>query len=77
MKEWLKKCFSSDSGVSSKRVISVGAFLLLGIAFLSNLFFGLEVVEYMYDTMSYVVIAGLGFTASEFFSGVKKIKTEE
>lgn len=77
MKEWLKKCFSSNSGVSSKRVISVGAFLLLSIAFLSNLFFGLEVVEYMYDTMSYIVIAGLGFTASEFFSGVKKKEFQE
>jgi hypothetical protein len=25
----------------------------------------------MYETMSYIVIAGLGFTASEFFSKAK------
>lgn len=77
MKEFIKKCFSSDKGVSSKRVISISAFLLLTIAFISNLFFNLIVVQYMYDTMSYIVIAGLGFTASEFFAGVKKVKPND
>jgi len=68
----LKKILSSDGSISSKRVISVGAFLLLALGFLCNLFFKLTIDKSMYDTMSYIVVAGLGFTASELFSGGKK-----
>lgn len=75
----LTKLMSPDTGVSSKRAITIFAFFLLAIGFLSNLFFGLTVEEFMYNTISYVVFAGLGFTASEMFAKKPddKSKTED
>ena len=63
---------SSQGEISSKRVVTMSAFLLLAIGFIANLFLKYTVVEFMYETMSYIVIAGLGFTASERFSPNKK-----
>lgn len=72
MKKWITEMLSSEGNISSKRVIAFGAFALLAIGFLSNLYFGFTIEEFMYETMSYIVIAGLGFTASEFFANVKR-----
>lgn len=75
MKNMIMEMLSSDGGISSKRVITFLSFLLLAIGFIANLFFKLTVEEFMYETMSYIVIAGLGFTASEYFSNRKsKVK---
>jgi hypothetical protein len=38
------------------------------VAFISNLFWKFEVNKESFDAMMYIVIAGLGFTASEKFS---------
>lgn len=65
---------SSQGEISSKRVVTLLAFLLLAIGFTANLFFKYTVEEFMYETMSYIAIAGLGFTASEFFSPNKTRK---
>jgi hypothetical protein len=59
-----------ESNPSSKRVITFLAFLLLGLAFVSELFYGLKVSPQTFDAISYIVLGGLGFTASEKF--VKK-----
>lgn len=67
---------SSQGEISSKRVITLLAFLLLAIGFIANLFFKYTIEEFMYETMSYIAIAGLGFTASEFFSPNKRSKVE-
>lgn len=66
---WLKDMVSSNSEtVSSKRVITLLAFILCGIAFIADLFWGFKVSKESFDAMMYIVIAGLGFTASERFS---------
>lgn len=57
--------------VSSKRVITFIAFLLCGIGFLADLLYGLKVSDPIYNSMMYIVIAGLGFTASEKFAPKK------
>jgi hypothetical protein len=57
-----------DGTVSSKRVITFLAFLLCAIAFLANLFFGYKIDSFMYESMSYIVMAGLGVTVAEKFS---------
>lgn len=77
--KWFEKILTSRSGLSSKRFITLAAFLLLAIGFLTNLFFDFTVEEFMFNTISYVVFAGLGFTASEMFAGVNnnKIKKED
>ena len=57
---------------SSKRVVTFLAFLLCATAFLANVFMGKTVAQGLYDGMMYIVIAGLGFTASEKFSPINK-----
>jgi hypothetical protein len=58
--------------VSSKRVVTFLAFILCTIAFVSDLFFGLKMDTRTYESMMYIVIAGLGFTASEKFAKQKE-----
>lgn len=66
---WLKEMVSASSQtVSSKRVITLLAFLMCGMAFTADLFWGFKVSKESFDAMMYIVIAGLGFTASERFS---------
>lgn len=59
---------SHDGSVSSKRVVTVAAFTLCAIAFLANLFLGYKIDEFLYNSMMYIVVAGLTATASEKFS---------
>jgi hypothetical protein len=54
-----------ESYASSKRVITFAAFLLISIGFLTELFFEKKVSPQTFEVMSYIVIGGLGFTASE------------
>ena len=53
--------------VSSKRVITLLAFLLCGYAFVADIY-GYKVTPVLFESMIYLVIAGLGFTASEKFA---------
>jgi hypothetical protein len=53
---------------SSKRMITIVAFLLMATGFIANLFFNLTIDEFIYDSMKWIVIGGLGFTASEQFA---------
>ena len=62
-----------DHSVSSKRVITFIAFTLCGVAFVVDLFTQYKAEPHLFDSMMYIVIAGLGFTASEKFAkGIKK-----
>lgn len=54
--------------ISSKRVVTFLAFLLCAAGFIANLGWGITVDKEYYQSMMYIVIAGLGFTASEKFS---------
>ena len=58
----------SNGSISSKRVITFLAFLMCGMAFCVDLFTPLTVTANLFDSMMYIVIAGLGFTASEKFA---------
>ena len=66
---WLSSMLQDgdDHSVSSKRVITVVAFVLCSIAFLVDLFTDMRADPKLFDSMMYIVIAGLGFTASEKF----------
>lgn len=61
-----------DGDISSKRVITFLAFLLCSIAFISNIFWKYEVDSKLFEDMMYIVVAGLGFTASEKFTSRKE-----
>ena len=59
---------SSGSKISSKRVITFLAFLLMAVGYVSNLYFDFEVNAEYFEAMEWIVIAGLGVTASERFT---------
>ena len=74
--KWLNSMLSdgTNGSVSSKRVITFLAFILCSFGFIANVY-GYPVDSKIYDSMMYIVIAGLGFTASEKFSSKKDILT--
>lgn len=57
-----------NDSISSKRVITFLAFLLCAVSFIANMFWKISIDKALYDSMMYIVIAGLGFTASEKFA---------
>ena len=61
-----------ESNPSSKRVITLLAFILLATGFIAEMFFERKVNPTTYETMMYIVIGGLGFTASEKFTSKEK-----
>jgi hypothetical protein len=66
---WLQSMLSdgTNNSISSKRVITFLAFLLCAGGFISSLN-GIHVDPKLFDSMMYIVLAGLGFTASEKFT---------
>ena len=68
---WLNSMLSDscNGSVSSKRVITLLAFFMCAYGFIASIY-GYPVDTKIFDSMMYIVIAGLGFTASEKF--VKK-----
>jgi hypothetical protein len=60
-----------DGSISSKRVITFIATLLCTTGFLANLFGGFKIDEFIYNSMMYIVVAGLGFTGLEKFAPKK------
>ena len=57
-----------DGSLSSKRVVTFSAFLLCATAFIANLFFNMKIDQFIFDSMSYIAMAGLGATVAEKFS---------
>ena len=55
--------------ISSKRVVTLLAFTMCAFGFVAMVY-GYPIDTKIYDSMMYIVLAGLGFTASEKF--VKK-----
>jgi len=58
---------SANGTVSSKRTVTILAFLLCSGGFIASIC-GYSVDSKLFESMMYIVIAGLGFTASEKFS---------
>jgi len=72
MKDFLFSMLSSDGKISSKRLVTFGSFLAIFIGFFCNMIVGWKVDPILLETMQWVVLGGLGFTASEKFSGKSK-----
>lgn len=64
---------SQDPSISSKRVITFLAFLLCAGAFIAMIL-GHQIDQKLFDSMMFIVVAGLGFTASEKFAPTKETK---
>lgn len=69
MNNWLKSMLSDgvNGSVSSKRVITFLAFVVCVYGFIADIH-GYKVTPALFESMIYIVIAGLGFTASEKFA---------
>jgi hypothetical protein len=61
---------------SSKRTITFLAFVLMAVGFTAEMFFERRVNPQTFEAMMYIVLGGLGFTASEKFSARGK-KTDK
>ena len=61
-----------ENNPSSKRMITFLAFLLLATGFIAEMFFEKRVNPQTFDTMMYIVLGGLGFTASDKFVSKEK-----
>ena len=61
-----------ENNPSSKRVITFLAFILLAVGFIAELFFERKLNPQTYDVIMYIVLGGLGFTASEKFTNKEK-----
>ena len=66
---WLSSMLSDgvNGSVSSKRVITLLAFILCAYGFIADIH-GYNITPALFESMIYLVIAGLGFTASEKFA---------
>lgn len=61
-----------ESNPSSKRLITFLAFLLLATGVIAELFFEKKLNPQTLDAIMYVVLGGLGLTASEKFATKEK-----
>jgi hypothetical protein len=65
----------SDGGkISSKRLVTLLAFIMMSTGFIANLFWGFEIDRFIFESMQWVVMVGLGATASEKFSKHMNVK---
>lgn len=60
-----------NGSISSKRVVTLLAFVICAWGFVADTM-GYKVNPQLFDSMMYIVIAGLGFTASEKFASKQK-----
>ncbi len=69
MNNWLKSMLSDgvNGSISSKRVITFLAFIVCVYGFIADIH-GYKITPALFESMIYIVIAGLGFTASEKFA---------
>jgi hypothetical protein len=76
--DYIKGILADGSGTpSSKRIISIVFAILIGVAFVANLFWGYVVADNILDAVMLVVIAGLGITGIEKFAPKVKKKEED
>jgi hypothetical protein len=75
---WLRSLVkdSHDGSISSKRVVTLLAFVVCCWGFVADVM-GYKVNPQLFDSMMYIVVAGLGFTASEKFSPLNNKNNKE
>ena len=68
MKNFLTRLFGTGDDVSSKRVITFIALICMIVGFIANLFFEYKVERWMFESMQWIVMTGLGVVVAEKFS---------
>lgn len=67
---WLSSMLADgvNGSVSSRRVVTLLAFIVVCVSYIADQFFGYAAKATLFESMMYIVIAGLGFTVSEKFA---------
>lgn len=69
MLTFIKQIFQDrNEAFSSKRFVTLTCALLIIMGFVVDLFTDLTVSQFMYESLMYITIAGLGFTGAEQFA---------
>ena len=68
---------SGGSKVSSKRFVTFICLLFMLIGYVANLFWDFTIDENIFNSLQWIVMAGLGFTAAEGFSPGATAPAEE
>tara|TARA_R110001599_G_scaffold34697_6_gene110953 strand:- start:229 stop:519 length:291 start_codon:yes stop_codon:yes gene_type:complete len=66
--DFFKNMLSSEGKVSSKRFVTFICLLFMLIGYTSNLFWDFTIDNDLFQSLQWIVMAGLGFTAAENFS---------
>jgi len=67
---WLNSMLADgvDGSVSSRRVVTLAAFIVVCVSYIADQFFGYPSKAALFESMMYIVVAGLGFTVTEKFA---------
>lgn len=75
--DYIKGMLADSAGSpSSKRIIATLFAVLIAVAFIANLFYGLTIEDNLLDAAMLIVVAGLGITGMEKFAPKKKTEEE-
>jgi len=77
MKNVLMSIFSAEGKISSKRVITIAAFILMSIGFIGNLYWKLTIDKNIYDSMQWIVQIGMGTIVAEKFGKQRETQPVE
>lgn len=77
MKQFITQLLGDGGKISSKRVVTLLSFLMMSVGFIANLFWDFTIDRFIYESMQWIVMVGLGATASENFSKYKNVKDEK
>lgn len=67
----------NENNPSSKRTITFLAFLLVAIGYIAEMFFDKTINPQTFEMLMYIVLGGMGFTATEKFTNKNKNKDEQ
>lgn len=68
-KKYVQQVLQDTNGAySSKRAVVFLCTILMATGFLANLFGNYDIDQFMYESVMYIVIAGLGFSGAERFA---------
>ena len=65
---FFKNMLSSGSKISSKRTVTFICLLFMLLGYTANLFWDFTIDTKLFESLQWIVMAGLGFTAAENFS---------
>lgn len=69
LKTYVSQVLQDTNGsYSSKRAVVILCTVLMTVGFIANLFWDQDIDPFIYESIMYIVIAGLGFTGAEKFA---------